>query len=78
MERQKLYKSATEQFAMAVSLCTDNEKDLVCINLARVLIQLKKYNEAIKLCLAVKKPNYNSQCHLALALYKGKSPCIHF
>ncbi|KAF3430707.1 hypothetical protein E2986_08054 [Frieseomelitta varia] len=71
LERQKLYKSAAEQFAVAVCNSTKNEKDLVSINLARVLIRLKKYNEAIKLCRTVTNVNYNSQCHLALALFKA-------
>ncbi|XP_076247155.1 superkiller complex protein 3 [Calliopsis andreniformis] len=71
LERQKLYKSAAEQFAVAMSLCHGDDKNLVCINLARVLIQLKKYNEAIKLCLTCKEINYNSQCHLALSLFKA-------
>ncbi|XP_076666464.1 superkiller complex protein 3 isoform X3 [Andrena cerasifolii] len=70
LERQKLYKSAAEQFTAAVCLSLNEEKDLACINLARVLIQLKKYSEAVKLCRAVKGNNYNSQCYLALSLFK--------
>ncbi|XP_076474936.1 tetratricopeptide repeat protein 37 isoform X2 [Bombus vancouverensis nearcticus] len=72
LERQRLYKSAAEQFAVAVCNSTKNEKDLVSINLARVLIRLKRYNEAIKLCQGVENINYNSQCNLALALFKAK------
>lgn len=71
LQRQKLYKSAAEQFAVAVCNSINNKKDLVCVNLAHVLIKLKKYNEAIKLCQTVQNINYNSQCHLALALFKG-------
>ena len=72
LERQRLYKSAAEQFAVAVCNSTKNEKDLVSINLARVLIRLKRYNEAIKICQGVANINYNSQCNLALALFKAQ------
>lgn len=71
LQRQKLYISAAEQFAVAVCNSINNKKDLVCVNLAHVLIKLKKYNEAIKLCQTVQNINYNSQCHLALALFKA-------
>ncbi|XP_034193237.1 superkiller complex protein 3 [Osmia lignaria lignaria] len=71
LERQKLYKSAAEQFAAAVCVCTNEEKDSVCINLARVLLQLAKYDEAVKFCQAVKETTYNSQCYLALSLFKA-------
>ncbi|CAK9797777.1 Tetratricopeptide repeat protein 37 [Anthophora plagiata] len=72
LERQKLYKSAAEQFAAALCISTNDEKDLVCVNLARVLIRLRKYTEAIKLCQTVKRASYNSECHLALALFKAE------
>ncbi|XP_076163728.1 superkiller complex protein 3 isoform X2 [Ptiloglossa arizonensis] len=71
LERQKLLRPAAEQFAAAISTSDNEEKDLVCINLARVLMQLNKPTEAIKLCQAVRKTNYNSQCHLALSLFKA-------
>ncbi|XP_003703191.3 superkiller complex protein 3 [Megachile rotundata] len=72
LERQKLYKSAAEQFAAAICISTNEEQDFVCINLARVLLQLAKYDEAIKFCQAVKGITYNSQCYLALALFKAE------
>lgn len=72
LERQRLYRSAAEQFAAAVCNSNKEANDLVCVNLARVLIRLKKYNEAIKLCQAVTNATYNSQCHLALALFKAE------
>ncbi|XP_076296367.1 superkiller complex protein 3 [Lasioglossum baleicum] len=71
LERQKLYRSSAEQFAIAIHTNVPEEKDAVCLNLGRVLIQLKKYSEAIKLFEAVRRVNYNSQCHLALSLYKA-------
>ncbi|KZC12335.1 PREDICTED: tetratricopeptide repeat protein 37 [Dufourea novaeangliae] len=73
LERQKLYRSAAEQFAVAVQTSVNEEKDMVCLNLGRVLIQLKKYTEAVTFCQAVRgKADYNSQCHLALSLFKAK------
>ncbi|KAG7189428.1 hypothetical protein KM043_017131 [Ampulex compressa] len=72
LERQKLYKSAAEQFAAGLDICSANERTLLSINLSRVLIQLKKYDEAIALCRAIKKITFNSQCHLALALFKAE------
>ncbi|XP_017884078.1 tetratricopeptide repeat protein 37 [Ceratina calcarata] len=72
LERQRLHRSAAEQFAAAVCNSNKEANDLVCVNLARVLIRLKKYNEAIKLCQAVTNATYNSQCHLALALFKAE------
>ncbi|XP_043250095.1 tetratricopeptide repeat protein 37 [Colletes gigas] len=71
LERQKLRRSVAEQFAAALPLCTDEEKNLVCINLARVLMQLDNPVKAVKLCRSVKRISYNSQCHLALALFKA-------
>ncbi|XP_033324509.2 superkiller complex protein 3 [Megalopta genalis] len=71
LERQKLYRSSAERFAAAVHSKITEEKDIVCLNLGRVLLQLKKYSDAIKLLEAIKGANYNSQCHLALSLYKA-------
>ncbi|CAL7935447.1 unnamed protein product [Xylocopa violacea] len=71
LERQKLYKPAAEQFVAGLCNSNNNERDLVSINLARVFTRLGKYEEAMKLCQAVTNINYNSECHLALALFKA-------
>jgi len=71
LERQKLYKTAIKQFAAALELSKDKKRDMISINLARILIQVEKYEEAVKLCRQVKSASFNFQCHLALALFKG-------
>jgi superkiller protein 3 len=71
LERQKLYKTAIKQFTAALELSEDKKKDMISINLARILIQVEKYKEAVELCRKVKSGNFNFQCHLALALFKG-------
>lgn len=72
MERQKLYLSAAEQFTRALHECNEEQKDFICINLSRIFIHLKKYEKAIQLCKSINKSTFNSQCHLALCLFKGK------
>lgn len=71
LERLKLYNTAAKQFTMALKLSEDEERDMISINLARILIQIGKYEEAVALCKQVKCANFNSQCHLALSLFKG-------
>ncbi|KAK2577968.1 hypothetical protein KPH14_011630 [Odynerus spinipes] len=72
LERQKLYLSAADQFAKALQGIDEGRKDLVSINLARVLINLGRFAEAIQLYQGLKKSTFNSQCHLALCLFKAK------
>ncbi|KYM94057.1 PREDICTED: tetratricopeptide repeat protein 37 isoform X2 [Cyphomyrmex costatus] len=72
LERLKLYNTAAKQFATALKLSEDEERDMISINLARVLIQIGKYEKAVALCKQVKCVNFNSQCHLALSLFKAK------
>ncbi|XP_072746078.1 superkiller complex protein 3 isoform X2 [Anoplolepis gracilipes] len=72
LERLKLYNTAVKQFVKASKLSQDEEKDMISINLARVLIQIGKPEEAIELCRQVKHGSFNSQCHLALSLFKAK------
>lgn len=72
LERLKLYNTAVKQFVKALELSQDEERDMISLNLARVLIQIGKHEEAIELCRQV-KCSFNSQCHLALSLFKGSS-----
>ncbi|GAB1861709.1 Tetratricopeptide repeat protein 37 [Camponotus japonicus] len=72
LERLRLYNTAVKQFVKALKLSQDEEKDMISINLARVLIQIGKHEEAIELCRQVKRGSFNSQCHLALSLFKAK------
>ncbi|XP_050460410.1 tetratricopeptide repeat protein 37 isoform X1 [Cataglyphis hispanica] len=72
LERLKLYNTAVKQFIKALKLSQVEEKDMISINLARVLIQIGKHEQAIELCRQVKHGSFNSQCHLALSLFKAK------
>ncbi|EFN89108.1 Tetratricopeptide repeat protein 37 [Harpegnathos saltator] len=72
LERQKLYNSAAKRFAEALKVCKSESSDMIHINLARVLIQLGQYDEAVRVCEQVKHDSFNSQCHLALSLFKAE------
>lgn len=71
LERQKLYNSAADRFTAALELSTNEKLDMIYVNLARVLIQLGQYDKAVWLCGEIKRDSFNSQCHLALSLFKG-------
>ncbi|NP_001153421.1 tetratricopeptide repeat domain 37 isoform X1 [Nasonia vitripennis] len=73
LERQKLYKPATERFSTALEFIKDNKhKDLLSINLARVLVQQEHYEEAVKICLSIKEASFASHCQLAISLFKAE------
>lgn len=72
LERQKLYFSAADQFTKALRESDEEHKDSISINLARILINLNKFEEALQLCRTLKTSTFNSQCHLALCLFKAK------
>ncbi|XP_014485629.1 PREDICTED: tetratricopeptide repeat protein 37 [Dinoponera quadriceps] len=74
LERQKLHKSAADRFAAALKLveALDEKLDMINVNLARVLIQLGQHDEAVRLCGQVKRDSFNSQCQLALSLFKAE------
>ncbi|KAK0096871.1 hypothetical protein PV326_004037 [Microctonus aethiopoides] len=76
LERQKLSKSASREFAEALKLCKgqkEKEKEnKIRINFARVLVQMGRYNEAIEICQGVRGASFNSHCQFALALFKAK------
>lgn len=71
LERLKLYNTAAKQLVTALELSRDEERDMISINLARVLLQIGKYEEAVGLCKQVHNASFNSICHLALSLFKG-------
>lgn len=72
LERQKLYRSSTEQFSAALEcVSNDSERDAVLVNLSRIMIVLGKYIDAIEINQKVKTANFKSHCQLALALFKG-------
>ncbi|KAL6256062.1 hypothetical protein P5V15_013298 [Pogonomyrmex californicus] len=72
LERLKLYNTAAKQFSRALELSQVEKRDMISLNLARVLIQIEKYEEAVELCKQVKRASFNSQCNLALSLFKAK------
>jgi predicted negative regulator of RcsB-dependent stress response len=73
LERQKLYNSSAKQFSEGLKYVTDPKlKDLLNINLARVMVQLQRFEESVKICLSIKDANFASHCQLALSLFKGK------
>ncbi|XP_058800397.1 tetratricopeptide repeat protein 37 [Phymastichus coffea] len=73
LERQKLYKSAAEMFSNALKYLEDDKhKDEISVNLARVMVQQEKYEDAVKICLGIKEANFASHCQLALSLFKAE------
>lgn len=73
LERQKLYNPSVQRFTNALKYVeNEKQKDLLNINLARILVQQGNYEEAIKLCMSIKEASFVSHCQLALSLFKGK------
>ncbi|XP_023290658.1 tetratricopeptide repeat protein 37 [Orussus abietinus] len=73
LERQKLYRPASKAFSRALALVEEGDKkDAVLVNLARVLLQVGKYQEAVEHCRAVEKASFKSHCQLALSLFKAE------
>ncbi|KAG8237939.1 hypothetical protein J437_LFUL017313 [Ladona fulva] len=75
LERQKLYKGARQAFGKALSLSENSEEDkvvdIIRNNYARVLVSVGSFEEAAKQYLAIKNPDYVTQCGLAQAYLKG-------
>ncbi|XP_063995924.1 superkiller complex protein 3 [Diachasmimorpha longicaudata] len=71
LERQKLMRSAAEQFSHALNLSDEKHQDMARVNYARVLVHLGEYEKAVKMCQETKTPSFRSHCQLALALFKA-------
>lgn len=72
LERGKLYRPASREFAEALKLeRNETNRDSIRINLARVLVQLGEFDEAIETCKMIKTASFKSHAQLALALFKG-------
>ncbi|CAG5092823.1 Similar to TTC37: Tetratricopeptide repeat protein 37 (Homo sapiens) [Cotesia congregata] len=72
LEREKLYKLAAHEYSVGLKLGKeDSQEDHVRVNLARVLVQMGKFDEAIEVCQRIKIASFNSHCQLALALFKA-------
>ncbi|XP_071441528.1 superkiller complex protein 3 [Hetaerina americana] len=76
LERQGLYIEARKAFQKGVLLLENAENaellDIIRNNYARSLIYIGEYNEAINQYLAIKEPDYVTQCGLAHAYLKGE------
>lgn len=67
-----MYKLAAHEYSVALKLGKeDSQEDHVRVNLARVLVQMGEFDEAIEVCQRIKIASFNSHCQLALALFKG-------
>ncbi|XP_057320439.1 SKI3 subunit of superkiller complex protein [Microplitis mediator] len=72
LERQKLFKLAAHEYSVALKLGKDDsQEDHIRVNLARVLVQMGQFNEAIDICQHIKTASFSSHCQLALALFKA-------
>ncbi|XP_034950354.1 tetratricopeptide repeat protein 37 [Chelonus insularis] len=77
LERQKLLKPAIREFKAALEFShkqdvnSDDQIDKLKVNLARVLVQLGDYDEAVEIYENIKVPNFNTHCQRALALFKA-------
>ncbi|XP_072943727.1 superkiller complex protein 3-like [Epargyreus clarus] len=69
-ERKGLLNSALKSYQKAHLHAEDDKKNLVLLNMARILVRLEKYDEAIKTYKAIDEAGLDSSCGLALALYK--------
>lgn len=75
MERQQIYNLSKQAFKNAYELlfhCEDSEeRDLICNNYGRLLVQLQDYDRAIEVYKQIKKATFKSQSGLAVAYFKG-------
>ncbi|XP_063225938.1 superkiller complex protein 3 [Bacillus rossius redtenbacheri] len=76
LERQKLYGGAARAFEKALGLLASKDEvslqDQVLENHGRVLVQLQKYDEAIRSYQQIKQASFHSQCSLAVAFFKAE------
>lgn len=70
-ERSGLLKPAMKSYEKAFKFGDDNQKNIVLLNIGRVLIRLEKYPEAVKIYKAITEASFNSTVGLALALFKN-------
>ncbi|KAJ8681556.1 hypothetical protein QAD02_017348 [Eretmocerus hayati] len=73
LERQNLYKTAADKFSAALKNVQDpKQKDAISINVARLMLHLGRYEDAVKICLSIKEASFASQIQLALSLFKAE------
>ncbi|XP_028161897.1 tetratricopeptide repeat protein 37 [Ostrinia furnacalis] len=69
-ERNGLLKPALKSYEKALQYAEDDKKNIVLLNIARLLLRLENYEESIKIYKAITEASLNSTCGLALALFK--------
>ncbi|CAK1545281.1 unnamed protein product [Leptosia nina] len=69
-ERIGLLQVAYKSYKKAYELCDEEMKNIIRLNIARVLNRLEKYDEAIVAYQSVTEASLDSMCGLALALFK--------
>lgn len=69
-ERSGLLKAALKSYEKALQYAEDDKKNIVLLNIGRLLLRLEKYEESIKVYKAITEASLNSTCGLALALFK--------
>lgn len=80
-ERQMLYNLSSDSFSKALNLLdckkVENEEaqsdliDMVLLNKGRIMVNLKKYEEALTYLKRIKKATFVNQCGLAAAYFKA-------
>lgn len=72
-ERCGLLKSAMQSYEKAYAIIpTDtHKKNIVLLNLGRIFLRLKQYDDAIKIFQFITEASLDSACGLALALFKN-------
>ncbi|XP_075969671.1 tetratricopeptide repeat protein 37 [Anticarsia gemmatalis] len=69
-ERFGLLRSAQQSYEKAFKYADDDKKNIVLLNIGRILVRMERYEEAIKIYKAITEASFNSTSGLALALYK--------
>ncbi|XP_041977159.1 tetratricopeptide repeat protein 37 [Aricia agestis] len=71
-ERTGLLRSSLDSYTKALELAENTEqKNIILLNVGRVLLRLENYDEAITTYKAITEASLNSTCGLALALFKN-------
>lgn len=69
-ERSNLLDSALASYQKAFLNADEDKKNMILLNIARSLLRLGKFDEAIKTYKDISEASFNSACGLALALFK--------
>ncbi|XP_023947047.2 tetratricopeptide repeat protein 37 [Bicyclus anynana] len=69
-ERSDLLCSALTSYQKAFQYADNDKKNIILLNIARTLLRLGKYDEAIVTFKEISEASFNSACGLALALFK--------